>query len=115
LELCERGVHADVALLLEAAAGEPTLSDMGFVALTVSMSALGLLVGGLARFALPGTPRLSLGWTSAVGVAGTVFGALIGEALFGTPGGLLLAVVVSMLILGAYRRIQGYRADRTSA
>ena len=87
---------------------------MSFVALAVSMAAVGLLVGGLARFALHGTPRLSLWWTSAVGVAGTVLGALLGEALFGTPGGLLLAVVVSMLILGGYRRIQRYRLQRAS-
>ena len=83
---------------------------MSFVALVISMALLGLLVGGLARFALPGRDPLALGWTSALGVAGTVFGALLGKALFGAPGGLLLSVVVSMLILVTYRRIQRRRA-----
>lgn len=82
---------------------------MSFVALVISMTILGLVVGGLARFALPGREPLSLWWTSALGVAGTVFGALLGRALFGAPGGLLLSVLVSMLILGAYRRIQRHR------
>ena len=82
---------------------------MSFVALVISMAALGLLVGGLARLAYPGRDSLSLGWTSALGVAGTVFGALLGKALFGAPGGLLLAVLVSMFILVAYRRIKRRR------
>lgn len=76
---------------------------MGFVALVFSMALVGLLVGGLARFALPGPDPLSLWWTSALGVAGTVFGALLGKALFGTEGGLLLAVVVAMALLLGYR------------
>jgi uncharacterized membrane protein YeaQ/YmgE (transglycosylase-associated protein family) len=81
-----------------------------FVAHVLSMGLLGLLVGGLARFALPGSGRLSLWWTSALGVAGTVFGGLIGEAVFGSPGLPLLAVVTSMGILLAYRRIERGRA-----
>jgi uncharacterized membrane protein YeaQ/YmgE (transglycosylase-associated protein family) len=79
---------------------------MSFVALVLSIASLGLVVGALARFALPGRDPLSLPWTSAVGVAGTVFGGLIGNALFGSPGLPLLAVIVSMAILVAYRRIQ---------
>jgi uncharacterized membrane protein YeaQ/YmgE (transglycosylase-associated protein family) len=79
---------------------------VGFVALVLSIASLGLIVGGLARFALPGRESLSLPWTSAVGVAGTVFGGLIGNALFGSPGLPLLAVLVSMTILVAYRRVR---------
>jgi uncharacterized membrane protein YeaQ/YmgE (transglycosylase-associated protein family) len=82
-----------------------------FVAHVLSMALLGLLVGGLARFALPGPDRLSLWWTSALGVAGTVLGGLIGKALFGTPGLPLLAVLTSMAILLAYRRIERRRAE----
>ena len=83
---------------------------MSFATLVISMALVGLLVGGLARFALPGREPLSLGWTSALGVAGTVFGALLGKVLFGVPGGLLLAVIVSMSILVAYRRIRRRRS-----
>ena len=79
---------------------------MSFVALVVSIAALGLAVGVLARFALPGKTPLSLPWTAAVGSAGTVFGGLIGNALFGSPGLPLLAVLVSMAILLAYRRVE---------
>ena len=79
---------------------------MSFVALVVSIASLGLVVGALARFALPGSNSVSLAWTSAVGVAGTVVGGLIGNALFGSPGLPLLGVLVSMAILVAWRRVQ---------
>ncbi len=82
---------------------------MGFVALVFSMAVVGVIVGGLARFALPGPDPLSLWWTSALGVAGTVLGALLGKALFGTSGSLLLAVLVAIAILAVYRRIKRHR------
>jgi hypothetical protein len=72
------------------------------------MTLLGLVVGGLARFALPG-PRLSLAWTAALGVAGTVLGGLLGQALFGRPGMPLLAVLSTMAILLAYRGVERRR------
>ena len=73
---------------------------MALVANTIAFMLLGLLVGGLARFAQPGAPRLSVVWTAALGVAGIVLGALLGEALFGSPGLPLLAVLVSTVLLG---------------
>lgn len=88
---------------------------VSFVADVLSMALLGLIVGGLARFALPGPPRLSLWWTSALGVAGTVLGGLIGKALFGSPGLPLLAVLVSMAILTLFRRIERHRPQRPTS
>jgi hypothetical protein len=82
---------------------------MGFVGLTLSMAVIGLAVGGLARFALPGSGRLSLAWTAALGVIATVVGAYLGKLVFGGWGGLLLAVLVAMAILAGYRRIRRYR------
>ena len=87
---------------------------VSFVADVLSMALLGLIVGGLARFALPGPPRLSLWWTSAVGVAGTVLGGLIGKAIFGSPGLPLLAVLASMAILAVHRRIERHRLHRST-
>lgn len=88
------------------------MRDMSFVADVLSMTLLGLVIGALARFALPGPPKLSLPWTAALGVAGTVLGGLLGRALFGSPGVPLLAVLVSMAILAAYRRVGRHRAQR---
>jgi uncharacterized membrane protein YeaQ/YmgE (transglycosylase-associated protein family) len=82
---------------------------MEFVGLTLSMALIGLGVGGLARFALPGRERLSLAWTVALGVVGTVAGAALGKLVFGRWGGLLLSVLVAMAILAGYRRIRRYR------
>jgi len=82
---------------------------MEFVGLTLSMAVVGLAVGGLARFALPGSGRLSLAWTAALGVVGTVVGAFLGKLVFGRWGGLLLSVLVAMAILGGYRRLRRYR------
>jgi uncharacterized membrane protein YeaQ/YmgE (transglycosylase-associated protein family) len=111
-ELCERGIHGACVLLLEAGPREPTVRVVSFVADLLSMALLGLIIGGLARFALPGPPRLSLWWTAALGVAGTVFGGLIGKALFGSPGVPLLAVLTSMAILSAYGRVERQRSRR---
>jgi uncharacterized membrane protein YeaQ/YmgE (transglycosylase-associated protein family) len=79
---------------------------VSFVALLLSMALLGLVVGGLARFVVPGPHRLSLWWTSALGVAGMLFGGLVGKALFGSPGVPLLAILASIAILGTYRALR---------
>lgn len=69
----------------------------------------GLVVGGLARLVLPG--RENIGWlgTSLVGMAGSVGGGMIGNALHaGTAVQLIIAVAVSAGLLSAL----GYRAGR---
>jgi hypothetical protein len=79
-----------------------------FVADLVAFGLLGLLIGGLARFAIR-PPRLTLAWTTAVGVAGTVFGGLLGRKVLHFPGVPVLAVLVSMAILAVVRWVDRRR------
>lgn len=54
----------------------------------------GLIVGALARLAIPGPNPMSIGQTILVGVAGSFVGGLIGRVLFGRyGGGLILSVL----------------------
>lgn len=64
----------------------------------------GLVVGALARLAVPGPDPMPLWMTIALGLAGSIIGGAIGTVLFHTTGGLFLAVLVSVLLLIAYRR-----------
>ena len=69
----------------------------------------GLIVGGLARLVLPG--REKIGWlgTSLIGMAGSMGGGMIGNALHvGAGVQLLLAVAVSAVLLS----VLGFRAGR---
>ena len=70
--------------------------------------ALGLVVGGLARFALPGPDPMPIWATIALGLAGSFLGALIGAAIGlrsdDTFGLLLAAVAGATFLLFLYRR-----------
>jgi uncharacterized membrane protein YeaQ/YmgE (transglycosylase-associated protein family) len=65
----------------------------------------GFLIGGLARFALPGPDPMPWYATIGLGVAGMVVGGLVARLLVGTSGGILFAVVGAVLLLYLYRRV----------
>jgi uncharacterized membrane protein YeaQ/YmgE (transglycosylase-associated protein family) len=68
----------------------------------------GFIVGGLARFALPGPDPMPWYATIGLGIAGMVVGGLVGRLLFNSTGGFLLALLGAVLLLYAYRRfVQG--------
>jgi uncharacterized membrane protein YeaQ/YmgE (transglycosylase-associated protein family) len=69
----------------------------------------GLIVGALARLALPGRDPMSIPATIAVGLAGSLIAGLIAYAIFGDPtvGGFLLAQVCAIAIVYAVRRSRG--------
>ena len=64
----------------------------------------GLIVGGLARLALPGPDPMGIGLTIIIGIAGSFIGGLAGYFLIGRPGGLILAVLAAMLLVYLVRR-----------
>lgn len=68
-----------------------------------------LVVGGLARLALPGPDPMSIPMTIVLGFAGTFFGGVVGWILLGHAGGLVLAVLGSMLLLYLHRRFVQHR------
>ena len=81
---------------------------MGIITYLVALAFIGLILGGLARLALPGRDPLTIPQTIAVGVAGSFIGGLIGLALFGRGGGgLFLSFLCSFGIVYAIRRSRG--------
>ncbi len=78
--------------------------------------AMGLVIGGLARLALPGPDPMGLLTTAAIGIVGSVASGLIVRLVFHRVGwSFLIALVVSTLIVYAIRRARGGRvASRPS-
>lgn len=66
----------------------------------------GLVVGALARLAVPGPDPMSIWRTIALGIVGSLLGGLL-AGLLGLQGGggLLLALLGAVLLLIAYRRL----------
>ena len=75
--------------------------SLGFV---VALLLTGLVVGALARLAVPGPDPMPLWATSALGVAGFVVGGFIAQAFLGTTVSFVLAFFCSLALLLAYRR-----------
>jgi uncharacterized membrane protein YeaQ/YmgE (transglycosylase-associated protein family) len=68
----------------------------------------GLIVGGLARLALPGPDPMSLPKTILIGLAGSFVGGLIMYAIAGTNGaGIVVSVAVATFIVYLIRRSRG--------
>jgi uncharacterized membrane protein YeaQ/YmgE (transglycosylase-associated protein family) len=70
----------------------------------------GLVIGALGRLVIPGPNPMSIPMTILVGVGGSIVGGIIGRLLFGRPGGIILAVICSALIVWLISRSQHRRA-----
>jgi uncharacterized membrane protein YeaQ/YmgE (transglycosylase-associated protein family) len=64
----------------------------------------GLVVGALARLAVPGPDPMPIWATIALGLAGSIVGGWIFRLLFGFPAGLIGSVLFAVVLLVAYRR-----------
>jgi uncharacterized membrane protein YeaQ/YmgE (transglycosylase-associated protein family) len=69
----------------------------------------GFIIGGLARLAVPGPDPMPIWKTIALGLAGSIAGGVIGQLLFGNPGGITLAFLCTVLLLIAYRHYVQHR------
>ena len=65
---------------------------------------LAFVVGGLARFALPGPDPMPWYATIGLGLAGMFVGGIIARVLIGTAGGFLFAFIGAFLLLALYRK-----------
>ncbi len=78
---------------------------MGLIVYLILLFFIGLLVGALARLLLPGPDPMSIPMTALVGICGTFSAGLFSwYVLHRHGGGLLLAIVFSMLVVWIYRR-----------
>ena len=62
-----------------------------------------LIVGALARLALPGPDPMSIPMTIGLGLAGTFLGGIVAWLFLGHAGGLVFAVLGSTLLLYLHR------------
>jgi uncharacterized membrane protein YeaQ/YmgE (transglycosylase-associated protein family) len=75
----------------------------------------GLVVGGLARLALPGPDPMSIWATAGIGLLGSFVGGLITYAITGNRngGGFVISVIVATGIVYLVRRSRGQSAWST--
>lgn len=69
----------------------------------------GLIVGALARLALPGPDPMSIWMTAVLGIAGSLLGGLVSRVFLGATGGFLVAFLGAVLLLYLHRRFVEHR------
>jgi uncharacterized membrane protein YeaQ/YmgE (transglycosylase-associated protein family) len=76
------------------------------VGLVISILISGLFTGALARLALPGPDPMPLWTTIAIGLAGSIAGAVIGDAISNGNGYVVsfLSLGIAIGLVAAYRR-----------
>ena len=74
----------------------------------ILLAIFAFVVGGLARWALPGPDPMPWYATIGLGLAGMFVGGIIARLLIGTAGGFVFAFFGAVLVLYLYRRfVQG--------
>jgi uncharacterized membrane protein YeaQ/YmgE (transglycosylase-associated protein family) len=81
---------------------------MDILVFLLLLAVSGLIVGALARLAVPGPDPMSIWATIALGIAGSVIGGIVAQLLGMENAGIILMVIGATLVLIAYRRfVQG--------
>jgi uncharacterized membrane protein YeaQ/YmgE (transglycosylase-associated protein family) len=81
---------------------------MGLLVYLILLVISGLIVGALARLALPGPDPMGIGMTILVGIAGSFIGGLLMALLFRRNGaGIVVSVACATLIVYLMRRSRG--------
>ena len=82
---------------------------MSFIVFIVFLAVFGLIVGALARLALPGPDPMGILATIGLGLAGSFVGGIVAHILLGTAGGIVFAILGAILLLYLYRRFVQHR------
>jgi uncharacterized membrane protein YeaQ/YmgE (transglycosylase-associated protein family) len=69
----------------------------------------GLIVGALARLALPGPDPMGILATIGLGLAGSFVGGIVSWLFLGHAGGIIVAVLCATLLLYLHRRFVQHR------
>ena len=69
----------------------------------------GLVVGALARLALPGPDPMSVPATIGLGLAGSLIGGTVSWLFLGHAGGLIVSILGAILLLYLHRRFVQHR------
>jgi uncharacterized membrane protein YeaQ/YmgE (transglycosylase-associated protein family) len=70
----------------------------------IGLIILGLIAGALGRLIVPGRQRMGIVLTILVGIGGALVGGAVGDVILGRPGGFILAVLCSALIVWVMSR-----------
>ena len=80
---------------------------MDFIVYLLILCLIGLIVGGLARLALPGRDPMGIGMTIAIGIGGSLLAGIVARLLFNRNAGFLLSFIFAVLIVYFVRRSRG--------
>ena len=80
---------------------------MSFIVFLIVIALGGLIVGALARLALPGKDPMSLPQTMLLGIAGSLIAGLITYAIWDAGPGIVASVLVATIIMYFIRRSRG--------
>jgi uncharacterized membrane protein YeaQ/YmgE (transglycosylase-associated protein family) len=81
---------------------------MSVILYLILLFVVGLVVGGLARLALPGPDPMSIWMTAVIGIAGSFAAGLLWWLIFHrNGGGIVLSVAFATLIVYLIRRSRG--------
>jgi uncharacterized membrane protein YeaQ/YmgE (transglycosylase-associated protein family) len=79
---------------------------LGFI---IAILIWGFIIGGLARFAIPGPDPMPIWMTTAIGIGGSLLGGIVSRLLFGTPTSFFFAFLGAVLLVVLYRRYVQHR------
>jgi uncharacterized membrane protein YeaQ/YmgE (transglycosylase-associated protein family) len=80
---------------------------MSFIAYLLILALIGLIVGGLARLALPGRDPMGIWQTIAIGIGGSLLAGIVARLLFNRSAGFLLSFIFAVGIVYLVRRSRG--------
>ena len=69
----------------------------------------GLLIGGLARLAVPGPDPMPIWLTIAIGIGGSLIGGIVTRIFFGTGVSFFFAFLGALLLVILYRKYVQHR------
>jgi uncharacterized membrane protein YeaQ/YmgE (transglycosylase-associated protein family) len=82
---------------------------MGLIAFLIVLFVGGLIIGALARLALPGPDPMSIPMTALLGIAGSLLGGIVSRIFLGVGGGFIVALLGAILLLYLHRRFIQHR------
>ena len=82
---------------------------MGLILFLILLFAVGFVIGGLARWAVPGPDPMPIWGTALLGIGGSIIGGIVARLLVGTGGGFLFALLGAVLLLILYRKFVQHR------
>jgi uncharacterized membrane protein YeaQ/YmgE (transglycosylase-associated protein family) len=82
---------------------------MGLIAFLILLFVGGLIIGALARLALPGPDPMSIPMTAVLGIAGSLLGGIVSRIFLGYAGGFVFALAGAILLLYLHRRFVQHR------